>query len=190
MLSPVVLAGPQGPTVTSPRAVLLWPRDFLWSAGLKQFIESCRKFPLLSGFERSIVLESLLGLVATKMGLRIAGFQRWKRVMAGRTSKEIEGASARGHLESVAKIVNLERAAARHLPFSTNCLEQSLVLLWLLRKRGIPAGLRIGARKEADRFEAHAWVEYQGAALNDAGNEHLHFVPFEGPISSLETQTH
>jgi len=157
---------------------------------LKQLIEGCRKFPLLSGFERSVVLESMLGLAATKLGLRIAGFQRWKRVMTGRKRKETPSGGAAAPVDSAAMIARLEQATACHLPFNTNCLEQSLVLFWVLRKRGIPADLRIGARKEADRLEAHAWVEYEGAILNDSGGEHLHFVPFEGPINSMETQTH
>jgi len=65
-----------------------------------------------------------------------------------------------------------------------------MVLWWLLQARGIAADLRIGARKETGRFEAHAWVETGGAVLNDADGEHIHFVPFDGPISSMETQTH
>ena len=63
------------------------------------------------------------------------------------------------------------------------------MLWWLLRRRGIAAELRIGARKEVERFEAHAWVEVDSAVLNDASEEHRHFVPFEGPISPLEART-
>ena len=70
----------------------------------------------------------------------------------------------------------------------TNCLEQSLVLCWLLRRRGIAADLRIGARKDSDRFEAHAWVELNSQVLNDATAEHRHFVPFEKPILSMESR--
>jgi len=62
------------------------------------------------------------------------------------------------------------------------------VLWWLLRRRGIAAELRIGARKEFDRFEAHAWVEADSAVLNDATAEHRHFVPFDGPITPLEAR--
>lgn len=157
---------------------------------MRQFIDSCRKFPLLSGFERSIVLEAMLGLVATRLGLRIAGLQRWKNMTAWLTRQEMKNAAARPPVASEAQIARLEQAAARRLPFTANCLEQSLVLLWLLRKRGIAAELRIGARKEANRFEAHAWVEFEGVILNDAGNQHPHFVPFERPVSRVEAQTH
>jgi hypothetical protein len=85
-------------------------------------------------------------------------------------------------------IARMAAAAARYLPFRTNCLEQSLVLWWLLRRRRIAADLKIGARKEANRFQAHAWVDFQGGG--SASEEHLHFVPFEGSVTSMETQTH
>jgi hypothetical protein len=63
------------------------------------------------------------------------------------------------------------------------------VLWWLLRRRGIATELRIGARKEFERFEAHAWVEVDAEVLNDASAEHQHFVPFDGPITPLEART-
>ena len=65
-----------------------------------------------------------------------------------------------------------------------------MVLWWLLRSRGIPVELRVGARKHSERFEAHAWVEFGGTVLNDADGQHAHFVPFDGPITSMETPTH
>lgn len=87
-------------------------------------------------------------------------------------------------------IARMEAAAGRHLPFQPNCLEQSLTLWWLLRRRGIPADLRIGVRKDAASFEAHAWVESGGTVLSESGDEHTNYVPFEGAIHSLGTQAH
>jgi hypothetical protein len=145
----------------------------------------------LSGFERGVALEAACGLTATWLGLRLAGFRRWKNVLSSlappvNATAPVTEAS---YLHSAETIARMQAAAARHLFFSTNCLEQSLVLWWLLRRRGIESELRIGARKEAARFEAHAWVELDSVVLNDATGEHRHFVPFEGPLSPLETQT-
>ena len=72
----------------------------------------------------------------------------------------------------------MEDAAARNLFFHTNCLEQSLVLWWLLRRRGIAADLRIGARKDSDRFEAHAWVEFDSASAERRGRRASPFRSF------------
>ena len=83
----------------------------------------------------------------------------------------------------MARIVD---TAARHSLKLPSCLEQSLVLWWLLHRQGIAAELRIGARKETNQFEAHAWVELEGVALND-GNIHRHFVPLEDSVTMVET---
>jgi len=48
--------------------------------------------------------------------------------------------------------------------------------LWLLGRQGIDSHLRIGIRKENDKFEAHAWVERDGAALNEPDEHHHHFA--------------
>ena len=144
----------------------------------------------LSDCERGVVLEAACGLLATWVGLRLAGFRRWKDVLAAlapspNTTARQAGASQPDAAQTVACMA---AAAARNFFFNPNCLEQSLVLWWLLRRRGIAAELRIGARKEFDRFEAHAWVEVNSAVLNDATAEHRHFVPFDGPITPLEAR--
>jgi hypothetical protein len=153
-------------------------------------MEIWRGFWRLSGYARGVVLEAAAALAATWVGLRLAGFRRWKAALAWSTPDAAAPAAMTPALaDSAHEIARLQQAAARHLFFRANCLEQSLTLWWLLRKRGIAAELRIGARKQAERFEAHAWVELDGAVLNDAGDGHLHFVPFDGPVTSLETQT-
>jgi hypothetical protein len=155
-------------------------------------MKTWRGFWRLSGFERGIALEATTALTVTWVGLRLAGFRRWKSVLARLAPGTPPVASMQdaGLLESARAIARMEEAAARHLLFRPNCLEQSLVLWWLLRVRGISADMRIGARKEADRFEAHAWVEFSGTVLSGGNDGHLHFVPFEEPLISMETQTH
>ncbi|MGA8023805.1 MAG: lasso peptide biosynthesis B2 protein [Candidatus Acidiferrales bacterium] len=153
-------------------------------------IERFARFQRLSSFERGIVLEAAGGLLATWLGLRLIGFRRWERVLAIFAPPANATALAPPALEqeSALSIARLQAAAARNVLFEPNCLEQSLVLWWLLRRRGIAADLRIGARKDSDRFEAHAWVEFGSQVLNDAGAEHRHFVPFEQPILSMEAR--
>jgi hypothetical protein len=153
-------------------------------------IERWKRFWRLSALERGVVLEATGGLLATWAGLRLIGFRRWERVLANfappaNTTGSAQSASVQ---ETALLIARMQETAARNLFFRANCLEQSLVLWWLLRRRGIDAVLRIGARKESDRFEAHAWVELDSQVLNDAAAEHRHFVPFERAILSMETR--
>jgi Transglutaminase-like superfamily len=149
-----------------------------------------RKFNRLSGGERSVALEAAGALLATWLGLRLLGFRQWKSFLA-RLLPARAASPERAYCDvsaSARRISQLEMAAARNIPLRTNCLEQSLVLWWLLERRGIAAELRIGARKDADHLEAHAWVEFDGQVLNEPAEEHRHFVPFDGPIASWETQ--
>jgi hypothetical protein len=158
---------------------------------LKAKIETWRRFWRLSPDSRALVLKSAAALAATWLGLRIVGFRRWKRALlwlTPRTAGRV-GATESASAEAARAIARMQQTAARHLFFRPNCLEQSLVFWWLLQRRGIPAELRIGARKAEGRFEAHAWVESEGVVLSDADEGHLHFVPFESSVISMETQT-
>jgi elongation factor P--beta-lysine ligase len=149
------------------------------------------RFWQLSGYERGVALEAAGGLLATWVGLRLAGFRRWKNVL-GWLAPSVNATAwqpAASQREAAELIARMAAAAARSFFIDTNCLEQSLALWWLLRRRGIAAELRIGARKELERFEAHAWVEVDSAVLNDASAERQHFVPFDGSITPLEART-
>ena len=61
--------------------------------------------------------------------------------------------------------------AGRHGPalFRLRCLRQSLILFRILKRRSIPAELRIGVRRVGDNVNAHAWIEYDGQVLLDGG---------------------
>lgn len=164
-------------------------RDFTGSLGLTTLRDNWRAFWRLAAYERGIVVEATAGLLATWIGLRVFNFRRWKKFMdifvppVARDSS----ASAVPPIAAAQTIARLEKSAARHLFFRANCLEQSMVLWWLLRRRRIAAELRIGARKMEGHFEAHAWVEYAGAMVGDLGVDHLHYSPFDGPIAPVET---
>jgi transglutaminase superfamily protein len=155
-------------------------------------MEIWRRFWRLNGFERIAALEAAAALCLTWLGLRLAGFRRWKSIAESFAlpAEPIFAANCDAKVQEGQDVARMTAAAARYLPFRTNCLEQSLVLWYLLQRRGIAADLRIGARKVADRFEAHAWVEKEGGVVGDQREEHLHFVPFDGSVTSMETQTH
>lgn len=155
-------------------------------------MQTWQRFRRLSGFERGIVLQAAAGLLISWLAVRLLGFRVCKSVfekpLDGRNSWKSKPGEADA-LGMARRIAHLEAVTATNLFFRTSCLEQSLVLCRMLRHRGMNADLRIGARKEANRFEAHAWVELDGTVLDGGGAEHLHFVPFEHSESSMETQT-
>jgi hypothetical protein len=149
-----------------------------------------------SPLERKLVVESAAVLLATRASLRIAGFRRWQNLLARNTPAHMpqsEGKDFAGEKRvavSARTIAILGEAVAHHLPFQPTCLEKSLALWWLLRRHRIPANLRIGACKDGDVFEAHAWVESDGVILSESAADHNRFVPFESEIPSPGTHSH
>jgi hypothetical protein len=71
------------------------------------------------------------------------------------------------------------------MPFGGRCLQRSLVLGWLLRRRSIESRLRIGVLKGTDAIAAHAWVEVAGEPANDTPAHCAAFVVFEAPEERL-----
>lgn len=47
------------------------------------------------------------------------------------------------------------------------CLSQSLVMRFLLGRKGISSELKIGVNQSMGKFDAHAWLEKEGVILND-----------------------
>ncbi|MGH9741067.1 MAG: lasso peptide biosynthesis B2 protein [Candidatus Acidiferrum sp.] len=77
------------------------------------------------------------------------------------------------------------RAAGRHGIGNRNCLKESLALWWLLGRQGVASDLRVGVRKDREKFEAHAWVECGGAVLNDPETMLPYFAAFDEALASL-----
>jgi len=80
---------------------------------------------------------------------------------------------------------HMVNTADRHGFVHPSCLAKSMTLWWLLGRQGIDSLLRIGIRKENDKFEAHAWVERNGAALNEPDEHHHHYAAFDAALSGL-----
>jgi hypothetical protein len=152
-------------------------------------MQSLKRFRRLGGPQRRIVLAAITALTATWLSLRFLGFRRsnalFARFMPPSINRVDDGSASLPPQE----IARLTYATARSLPLVSNCLDRSLALCWLLRRRGIAARLRIGARKDGAQLKAHAWVESDGVALGDADEEHRHFVPFEPAAASIEAGT-
>jgi hypothetical protein len=108
------------------------------------------------------VLRCSLALLAVRAHLKLRGFGpsvRWARGLAARA------ASADGPSEIVEATAYRVAVAAAFFPGRAVCLEQSLALYVLLRRRGVPAELSLGV--QAYPFQAHAWVELNGEPVNE-----------------------
>ena len=99
------------------------------------------------------------------MSLRLLGYRRTKAV-AERLAPLAP--SRETTVEQAERISYLVRVAANRGVCRANCLPQSLVTWALLRREGIDSVIQLGARKESEKLEAHAWVECFGLRLGES----------------------
>ena len=77
------------------------------------------------------------------------------------------GLSSGKQIEQARQASRAVAIAARYGPYRANCLKRSLVLLRVLRRRGVICELKLGAHLEGGDLSAHAWVQHDGIVLND-----------------------
>ncbi|MGE0675357.1 MAG: lasso peptide biosynthesis B2 protein [Methylibium sp.] len=143
------------------------------------------RFLALPAAEKRLVVEALLLLPLVRAGLRVRGFARMRAWAAAAPAAPPAAGSGPG----AARIGALVAAAGSALPGVSTCLARSLLLLRLLGRRGLRGELRIGVRRVEDGIESHAWVELQGAALNDAQGGAARFAVFELPRAHAQGAT-
>lgn len=131
-----------------------------------------RRFFSLAPPERRTLVRAALVLGTSRALLAIVGLDRTRRLL----SRERETRDDRTRAEELARAM---LTAARHVPFTTTCLDRAVALFWLLSRERIRAALRIGVRK-TDTLSAHAWVEHDGDVLLD--EEAAGFTAFDAAI--------
>lgn len=119
-----------------------------------------------------------LMIFVVKTALRARGFGptlRWLR-------RRVEDVPvlAEVHIEAVRAVELAVAIASALYPGRALCLEQSLVLYYLLRKTGVPAQFRIGVQPYP--FLAHAWVQYQGKVVTDVPEHVKRFAVLPGVL--------
>lgn len=98
---------------------------------------------------------------------RVLAQPRGRLVGVGDAPSSRAGLDARSRRRAEGLSLAVRRAAEFGL-FRPKCLAQSLALQSLLRREGIPGSqVRIGVRRDARGFAAHAWVELDGAPLGE-----------------------
>ncbi len=109
------------------------------------------------------VLHCGLLIAAVKLMLKLRGFDATTSYIRRRVSSIVTAGSAD---DSIVKRTEYAVAMAAALyPGRALCLERSLVLYYLLRRRGIAARYCQGVQPYP--FLAHAWVEYRSQPIND-----------------------
>src|SRR5258707_12540744 len=145
--------------------------------------ERIRRLRRLPATERGIFFRAGTVVPWVALKLKRQGFEAKRKSLLQNRSKESNSLNEVESAERAALTAQMVRAAARPGIGNPSCLEESLVLLHLLAKQGIAAHLRIGVKKNVAKFEAHAWVECGGVALNESEALHDHYAQFEAEFS-------
>jgi hypothetical protein len=128
----------------------------------------------IRAMKRIRAIDSAVALIAIKLMLLVIGFARTHALLQSRvrdlaTTTEPDTATLDASARSIV-------AAAILIPGRIECLEQSLALWYLLRRRGVAVELTFGMRQYP--FGAHAWVTYRGEPLNEDREALRHYVAF------------
>lgn len=159
----------------------------LYTSGIVNFALKLRRLLAMKPAERRLFLQAELLFVLVWAGLKVLSLRRCQILLKWLASRQRSSLVNGDVATSTHRTVAVMRTAARHTFGQPACLPQSLVCWALLRRQGIEGDLRIGTRREGGKFEAHAWVEYQGRVLNDHPDVRERFVSFEQPIDSAES---
>ncbi len=126
------------------------------------------------------MLEAAFVLPGVVWGVRRFGYQRTRRLLARLAPSPPSKASlAPDEQATCAGLAWAVAAAAHHAPYTSTCLQRSLTLWWLLRRRRIAAELRIGVAHAGGELHAHAWLEHAGVVLNDDADVGSRFAAFD-----------
>jgi len=150
-------------------------------------MNSFRKARRLSPSEQRLLAQALILLPLTRGAICLLGIKHWQRLLSRLPTTANPGLS---NPEQRARVIaRMVKVAAERRIISANCLQQTLVLWFLLRRHGIDSEICFGARKQAGEVQAHAWVESFGQALNEDQEVCRHFSPFAGVEVALRPQT-
>jgi Transglutaminase-like superfamily len=156
--------------------------------------ERLRRFRSLAPSARAMFMRAALLLPVVSFSLRWRGFRATQSMLRKLLRPDQAGfrsssqSSAAAHQSTVKQTVRMVEAAARNIWRSSTCLEKSLTIWWLLARQGARSTVRIGARKRSAEFEAHAWVECDGVALNEPEEPHRHYAAFDAEFTSLSAE--
>ena len=132
----------------------------------------------LSWRDRGLLARAWCLLFLASPGLRVFGFRRTRAALEAKADRP----AGREDVTEARSIALAARRAAAWHPLRPNCLARSLVLVRLLRLRGLAADLRIGVAKPGEALAAHAWIEHGGVALAEADTMLRTYAPFDEAV--------
>lgn len=129
----------------------------------------------LSFQEKKWLFLMLLLLPLISAMLRLFGYTRTQTWLLRHSQKTTFIEADSNTLQMAEQLAVLANIAGRRGAITATCLRQALLLQWWLRRLGLDAKLKLGARLQEGQFDAHAWVELEGRALGQTEMNHQAF---------------
>jgi len=141
---------------------------------MNQFSRYLARWGALSRADQRTVLLAGAGMPVFWLGLRVLGLPRFHASLQRRPVARSSSIPL-ADIQALGELVNI---AARYTLGPRTCLTRSLLLSWLLQRRGVKSQLRIGVRLAQGLLDAHAWVECEGLPVNDRPDVSAQFGSF------------
>jgi transglutaminase superfamily protein len=145
-------------------------------ARVGRLVHKIQQFWRLPRADRHLLLRIAFLVPLTEVALHVISF---KSVLTLVRIFAVAKEPAINHSADVRRHARLVLLFGEHLPFAGKCLARSLVLWYLLQRRGIQSELRFGIQRQAGQLLAHAWIEYNSQPLEPTAHS---FEPFAGSI--------
>lgn len=140
----------------------------------------------LSKSDRALLIRAMFLLPIVAASLKTIGLRRTQSWLAGNALATTRPPTEQTRAK-VRRAAQMVAAACRRYPFRSGCLPRTIVLWSLLRRRGLHADVRIGVRHDTHgEFQAHAWLEWNGQVINDAGDIASQYLPLPA-LDSIES---
>ena len=109
--------------------------------------DALQRYKALDPEARKLFGRAVRLLPLITVSLRLRGFKKTKEALQRKLSRTQEaGARPESAGEAVQRTCRMVRAGARYAAMRPTCLEESLVLWYLLQNQNLMADLRIGVR--------------------------------------------
>ena len=106
---------------------------------------------------RLLAVEAALLVAIARLLVKHVPFRHWRRWLV--SAEPLDAAPPARRLPSVVHVARVVPRAAAMVPFDAVCLPQAMAGQWMLRRRGVPSRLSLGARRERPEETASAGGE-------------------------------
>jgi len=119
-----------------------------------------RKFWLLTALEKKLLCEAAILLLVSSASVKAIAFRHIYRFLRTHWDDTFQADGDIDQEQAIRLVKDSVSRAANVLPWKNLCLSRSIAQFIMLRRRGIPAVLFLGARfSDQSSLDAHAWVD-------------------------------